>query len=222
MAPDGSDRARSESSASSSAAALATPASSHTEPSPDTVAETQLPDPDSPLPSIEQAMGTMNLGVVGNAASPAASRQERTPSVIARFEALDVAGRAPENTHGGASLSPEPHSGRRRSSRANRQSPSPAILPSHRVEDEKAPDSAFYSANFQAALSRSKEIANHLANTLSSSNLHADETSNIHSLYNQACEASRYSGPRSWRIGFVGDIGVGKFEQPDVRIDASA
>jgi hypothetical protein len=128
--------------------------------------------------------------------------RNRSSSLAAQLESLNV-------VDGRASLTPEPRD-HRRSSRMNRGSNSPAVATCHRVEDERPPNSSYYDTSFQSALAKSKDLAKRFAEVLSSSDLHQDETSAIQALYSQACDARDYLGPRSWRIGFVGDSAAGE------------
>jgi hypothetical protein len=156
---------------------------------------------DIPLPSIEHGMENLEINAVNGVVAPPATRDRRTDSLTGQLQELGLGSRD--------SLSPGLQNGDSPRPRSHRRSSSRNPIQRHEVANEQPPESRFYSLDFQRALTQSRELATTLADALASSDLHNDESSAIHALHAQARRASSYSGPRSWKIGFVGDSGAG-------------
>ena len=181
------------------------------------------PRRDSPLPSVEQGIETLEVSDAHVAVSSPPVYDGSSLSISGRLDELQLNRRTSVTTpsNGRASLSPgsqnyspsrpgsSPRASRRTSSRNNVQR--------HEVEQEELPDSIFYSHNFQDALTRSRAIASQLADALSSCELHTDENSDIFNLHTLATHARHYHGPSNWKIGLVGDSGAGSCD-PDVMV----
>ena len=155
-------------------------------------------------------METLGIHSVNVTVSPPPPHDPSTASVEARFEELQL-GRDASATRadGRGSLSPEPQHASPSRPRSRRRSSSRNHAPRHEIDEEEPPNSRFYKRDFQDALKQSKDLSRQLADALSSCNLHTDESSVIYSLYTQAEDASRYCGPKNWKIGLVGDSGSG-------------
>ncbi|KAL1888526.1 hypothetical protein Sste5346_009482 [Sporothrix stenoceras] len=102
---------------------------------------------------------------------------------------------------------PRTRSPRTRSPRI--RSPSQSLT--YNIEDEELPPHRLYSPHIQHALRDSKALMASLADALgsSSSRMHADRGSTIHSLHKQATALANFQLPPSWTVGFVGGTGAG-------------
>lgn len=170
-----------------------------------------FPHPDSPLPSIERGIEYLRLESANTTVSPPPAHDRSTPSAIARIEELQQERQEAATPNGRDSLSLGPQNWSPSPSRMGRPSSSQKRSKPHEVDQEEPPDSRFYSRRFQSALTLAKDLAGQLVKAMSSSDLHTDESSFFRDLYLHAFEASKYSGPKSWKIGFVGDSGAGQY-----------
>ncbi|ETS82271.1 hypothetical protein PFICI_07273 [Pestalotiopsis fici W106-1] len=93
--------------------------------------------------------------------------------------------------------------GRRRSTPRVRQPP-------HRVSDEEPPRDRFHDADFQQAVSDTKDIVAKLQDVLGSGSLHLEPDSTVQRIYRNAASLAEYESPTKRVVGFVGDSGVGK------------
>jgi len=186
-----------------------TPPSSqyHAPRSPDS--QSGIPHPDSPLPSIERGIENLRLESANITVSPPPAHDRSTPSAIARFKELQQERHEATTPNGRDSLSLGSQNWSPSPSRMDRQSSSQ--FKPYEVDQEEPPDSIFYSRRFQSALTLARDLAGQLANAMSRSDLHTDESSFIRDLHLHARNASNYSGPKSWKIGFVGDSGAGQY-----------
>ena len=196
---------------SSSSPGVLTPASSRRVSSRhSSIGQPGLPHEDAPLPSIERGMGNLGFDDVPVTVSAAPVQDNAEPLGNVRFENLQIGREAPAVPDRAGSLSPGGGDNDPLRPRSRRRSSSRRPIQRHEVDQEEPPDSRFYTPDFQAALTQSKDLARQLTDALSSCTLHTDESSAIHTLHSQARDASRYCGPQNWKIGLVGDSGAGK------------
>ena len=165
----------------------------------------------SPLPSVERGIEALGIDNVNVTLSPPPAHDSPTSSVNIRFEELQLGRSASATPDRRAALSPDPQHGKPSRPRSRRRSSSRNHVQRHEVDQEEPPTSRFYRRDFQDALAQSQDLARQIADALSSSNLHTDESSAIHDLHSQAKDASRYCGPKNWKIGLVGDSGAGEY-----------
>ncbi|KAF2108978.1 hypothetical protein BDV96DRAFT_652220 [Lophiotrema nucula] len=153
--------------------------------------------------------------------TPTSSRNERTNSLADGLNALDM------RTASSSGQTPTPNQlleaqqlDARKSDRASSQSPSPSPRrrrssarperSEHNIENEEPPQSLFHAREIQNALANARQLTGMMVNALSRSNLHQEQCSNIHNLYQQAIRLRDFQLPSSRIVGLVGDSGVGK------------
>ncbi len=132
-------------------------------------------------------------------------RSNRTDSLVNGVRALQLQPSPPKSR--GASAEREtrsPSASRRRRSgqRVNEDR--------HQVESEEPSRASFYTQEFQEALKNARRLTASIVNVLSSSNLHLEHGSTVHSLHQQAIRLNEFQLPSSRIVGLVGDSGVGK------------
>lgn len=131
-------------------------------------------------------------------------QSDRSQSLINGLGALNVNSPSP---------SPKPttvHASRSPTTSPRRRSGSRSQIVVHRVEDEKPPESLFYSEEVQNTLANAKQVVSKLSNVLSSSNLHQDTESSINNLYRQVTGLNAFGLQSRRVVGLVGDSGAGK------------
>ena len=89
-------------------------------------------------------------------------------------------------------------------------SPSRPRRPSYQIEREDEQAELSEIRIVQDAIANAKTLTTRIVDVLSSSNLHREHGSRIHSLYQQATELDGFQLPSSRIVGLVGDSGEGK------------
>lgn len=80
----------------------------------------------------------------------------------------------------------------------------------HLVENEEPAPSLFHTREIQDALVSTRDLTTRIVNALSSSALHHEQGSSIHSLHQRALALNAFQLPSTRIVGLVGDSGVGK------------
>ncbi|KAM0187534.1 hypothetical protein ACHAPI_011071 [Fusarium lateritium] len=107
-----------------------------------------------------------------------------------------------------SALSPEPGRSRTGTPRARRRSNS--AVDRHNVADEKLPQDAFHSPEFQQAFQDAKQLMSNIEAALGSSDIHNEPESAMRKLHQEASRLADFQYPATRTVGFVGDSGVGK------------
>ncbi len=130
--------------------------------------------------------------------------------------AFHVAQAASRSTH--LSPSPEPSAGRALSpsatpSRSRRRRSSRLTPVRHEVSDEQPPEERFHNSQFQTALRDARALMVRMADVLatSASSMHNEPDTTMKRLFKTAQDLSRFEGPETRTVGFVGDSGVGEY-----------
>ncbi|KAJ5021270.1 Dynamin family-domain-containing protein [Bipolaris maydis] len=89
-------------------------------------------------------------------------------------------------------------------------SPSPSSKRIYQVECEEPPSNPFYHYEFQKALSGVMSCISNMNKVLSSTSIHQEVGSAVHSLQQQAMNLGRQELPSSRIVGMIGDSAVGK------------
>lgn len=88
--------------------------------------------------------------------------------------------------------------------------PSPSSKRTYQVECEEPPSNPFYHTKFQKALSGAMSCITDMNKVLSSTSLHQEAGSTVHSLQQQAVDLGRQELPSLRIVGMIGDSAVGK------------
>lgn len=143
---------------------------------------------------------------------PPREHNRHSLSLTGALQQLDL--RSPTSTAstsstGGVLLASEHQS--RNMSQVRPPAPRSSINPvkCYDIDQEEPPESIFFRSDFETAFKQSKDLVRQLANTLLCSKLYEDTETTVHALHVDAQNAAEYQAPRAWKIGLVGDSGVG-------------
>jgi ABC-type glutathione transport system ATPase component len=167
----------------------------------------RLTSPQTPTSVTQRASRTPSIHVTRsvppNDTSGSLSRRE--DSLVANVAALRL------RSHRADSLgAAELHDSRSPSPSRRRRSGSGLRRERHQVESEAPPEAFSRMAEVQNTLASARNLPRRMMTVLSSSNLHHEDGSSIHKLYQQAKKLNDFQLPSSRIVGLVGDSGVGK------------
>jgi hypothetical protein len=128
--------------------------------------------------------------------------------------AIEVVARGSDGP--GASLHPEIRADSNSSSHrrvSRKRSSSRTNIAPHDVTHEELPRDRFHEPVFQQAFSDTKRFISDLTDVLSTSSLCNDPGSTMRRLHEEAGNLARFQCPSTRTVGFVGDSGVGEYDQ---------